>query len=174
MNLLKIPVTGHLPADLVERIGALNTEAGNVETGQTALADRVKELADPATVTADNAAARLKAIAATRAARLALLATSRRLTVEALALLAEVHAADGAERARLAEASRTRQAAIRAGLVNLGIADELQVKRAFFQDKELRTLQGAALQTGQTHGARVTAFEAALAAIDAEMVKLLV
>ncbi len=130
-----------MPSELTEKISAWNGETETIATEQAKLDRRLAELNDGATITAKNAAARLKEIDTARAERLALFARNRAQAVGALALLAETQKAGQVEIGRLAEASRKRQDDIRTGPAKLGIEEALAIRRAFLATPNLSVLR---------------------------------
>ncbi|OGV61312.1 MAG: hypothetical protein A2498_00895 [Lentisphaerae bacterium RIFOXYC12_FULL_60_16] len=163
----------HHPPEMVERITALNREAGRIMEASKTLEARLVELRDPATLTPASVAERVKALAKNRTERLALMATARTLAADWLALLAEIKAVDDVETARLAEAGNKRREELRSKLMELTNADELDVRRALVKDANLQQICADGAAVGQGHFQRVRAFEEMHARLTAEMGALL-
>lgn len=173
MALPRLTLAEHYDAALRARIDSYTADAASVMTADAEAGARLKELRDPATVTEDNADARLKALAKLQPERLAVAARARALATEALDILEGCRRADEAERTRLATAANARRVELREQLAVCNIVQEPDVRRCLAQDAELRNLCASGSQIGTAHLKRVSAAKDALARTTAEVAAML-
>lgn len=170
---MKIVAAEWMPSELKENIGAWNTATDDLKRDRAAFDARLTELADVSTLTQKNVAARAKAIEAAKVERLALCVRAREQALNALALINAIQDAGCSESARLADASRKRQAAIRKGLADLGITEELAIQKAVFGDTELIGYRTASTRIGTGYPQLIDTFKAALSRVDRRIANLL-
>ncbi len=166
---MKIVAAEWMPSELKDQIEAWNKATDDLKRDRVAFDARLTELANVSTLTQKNVAGRVRATEAAKIERLALCVRERELALEALALIGAIQDAGSNESARLADASRQRQAAIRKGLAGLGITEELAIQKAFFGDTELIGYRTASTRIGTGYPQLIDTFKAALSRVDRQI-----